>query len=127
MNKQIKTVIFSETYKKQRESINTIEVEKLEQAIEVHGYRGPSKKKHNGIVPIRPDDKHLWKSLSKFKENESIEIDNLIENGNKHIADIKVVAHVTNGDRIIGCIYENNKDELSLHILGFSNYNKQLF
>lgn len=46
---------------------------KLEQAADVHGYRGASKKKHNGIVPIRPTDKGLLKTLKKLVLNEKNE------------------------------------------------------
>lgn len=127
MDRHFTNIIFSDQYIKQKEYMDEVEVDKLEQAIEVHGYRGPSKKKHNGVVPIRPSDKHLWKALAKFREIEQNEINELIKMGNKYIADVKVVAHVTNGNRVIGCVYENNDGELSLHILGFANYNKQLF
>ena len=76
INQYFSEVIFSETYEQQKTQMDVSEVNKLEQAIEVHGYRGASKKKHNGVVPIRPDDKELWKSLNKFKEKE----DELIKN-----------------------------------------------
>ena len=44
------------------------EFPKLQQAVEVHGYRGASKKKHNGIVPIRPQDKGLPMERSRACE-----------------------------------------------------------
>ena len=46
---------------------------KLEQAAEVHGYRGASKKKHNGIVPIRPSDSGLLKTLNKLLKGSSFQ------------------------------------------------------
>lgn len=46
------------------------EVFKLEQAIIVHGYRGQSKMKHNGLVNIKPSDKELIKSVEKFSKIE---------------------------------------------------------
>lgn len=127
MDKHFKNIIFLDTYNQQKPQMNISDVEKLEQAIEVHGYRGPSKKKHNGVVPIRPTDNQLWKALDKYKELESDKIELLINNGNEHIADVKIVAHVTTGDRAIGCVYKNNSDDLTLCVLGFANYNKKLF
>ena len=64
---------------------------KLQQAAEVHGYRGPSKKKHNGVVPIRPSDKGLLKTLAKLTPCP------------KGATPIKVVAHVPSGNRLVGC------------------------
>jgi hypothetical protein len=46
---------------------------KLEQAAQVHGYRGASKKKHNGIVPIRPADIGLFKTLEKLSKEKNWE------------------------------------------------------
>jgi len=126
VNQYFKNVIYSDTYIEQKEHMDLSEVEKLEQAIQVHGYRGPSKKKHNGVVPIRPDDKELWKSLRKFKKLE-FELLKNVDSSNIHFADVKAVAHISNGNRSIGSIYKNNKGELELYMLGFSNYNYQLF
>ena len=122
-NKYFSKVIYSDTYVMQKSQMDKSEVDKLEQAIEVHGYRGASKKKHNGVVPIRPDDKELWKSLKKFKEGAQLEHSELLE----FFADVKVVAHVENGNRAIGTIYKNNNGDLLLYLLGFANYNYQLF
>jgi hypothetical protein len=120
-NVYFKEVIYTNTYLNQKSFMNNKEVEKLERAIDVHGYRGSSKMKHNGVVLIKPDDKELLKSMDKFKLIESD-----IFNG-EFFADVKIVAHVTNGNRAIGCIYKNEDNELILYVLGFSNYNKQLF
>jgi len=54
--------------------LNVNEYNKLMDFIYVHGYRGASKKKHNGVVPIRPTDKQLWKDLNKSMNNEPQEI-----------------------------------------------------
>jgi len=102
------------------------EVSKLEQAIDVHGYRGASNYKHNGVVNIKPDDKELWKSLNKFKELEKQLLLKTAENGETFLIDVKVVAHVPNGNRIVGSIYKK-EEELILYLLGFSNYNYQIF
>lgn len=124
MNRNFAKVIYTQTYKDQRKSMDMSEVDKLEQAIDVHGYRGISKMKHNGVVNIKPTDKELLKSLVKFKTLENNLLNNITE---KHYADVKAVAHVPNGNRSIGCIYVNDKDELILYVLGFSNYNHQIF
>jgi len=126
MNKITKT-IYSDTYKHQRELMDKSEVNKLEQAIEVHGYRGASKFKHNGVVNIKPDDKELWKSLEKFKQLEKELLLETKENSEDFFIDVKIVAHVPNGNRIIGSLYKNSNNELVLYVLGFSNYNYQLF
>src|SRR5437763_13174469 len=63
-------VIFTETYAEQKIKMNKSEVEKLEQAIEVHGYRGASKFKHNGVVNLKPTDTQLIKCLERFKADE---------------------------------------------------------
>ena len=120
-------IVYSDTYKKQKEEMDQSEVNKLEQAIEVHGYRGPSKFKHNGVVNIKPDDKELWKSLAKFKELEKELLQQAKQNDEEFFIDVKIVAHVTNGNRMIGSIYKNKQNELILYVLGFSNYNYQLF
>jgi hypothetical protein len=126
--RQIKDVFMTENYSTQRKSIKESDVDKLEQAIEVHGYRGQSKGKHNGVVNIKPDDKELWKSLNKYHEIEKTKIDEYVkENDLTHIFDVKIVAHCPNGDRGIGILYKNNINELYLVLLGFANYNYQLF
>lgn len=115
-------VVYSDTYLVQRPQMDQLEVSKLEQAIAVHGYRGPSKFKHNGVVNIKPNDKQLWKSITKFKEMEKT----LLPTDNFFV-DVKVVGHVPNGDRIVGSLYRNTNNEFTLYLLGFSNYNHQLF
>jgi hypothetical protein len=129
-DKEISSIIFLPTYRYQRDLMDLREVRKLEQAAIAHGYRGASKGKHNGVVNIKPDDKILLKSLEKFKSNE----------GNKNFLmgmrtleseefyiDVKVVAHCQNGDRIVGFLNRNKSGELILYLLGFSNYNYEIF
>lgn len=121
-------VVFTQNYMDQKTKMDVSEVSKLEQAIDVHGYRGFSKMKHNGVVNIKPEDKELWKSLNKCTQFEQKNIDQKIsENGLKHFCDVKVVAHCPNGNRGIGSLYKDNKGELFLVMLGFGNYNHQLF
>jgi hypothetical protein len=89
---------------------------KLEQAAQVHGYRGASKKKHNGIVPIRPSDSGLFKTLEKLSKEK-----NWINKQNQ--LPIKVVAHCESGNRLVGYRYLDGLDNIQkIHILGLANY-----
>jgi hypothetical protein len=124
----ISETIHTETYKTQRALMDATDVEKLEQAMQVHGYRGKSKGKHNGVVNIKPDDAELWKSLKKFKQLEDKNVNKLVkDNKLTFYTDVKLVAHCPNGNRAIGSLYKNNNNEFILILLGFSNYNYQLF
>ena len=115
-------IIQSATYKHQRGKMEKSEVLKLEQAAEVHGYRGASKKRHNGVVPIRPTDKQLWKCMRRFERTEG-------SNGEEYklFGYVKIVAHIPNGNRAIGKMYTDRAGELVLLLLGFTNYNYRLF
>lgn len=63
----------------------------------VHGYRGPSKKKHNGIVPVRRTDKGLLKTVKRMTTaNKIADVDGLLP--------VKVVAHVPTGNRLVGVL-----------------------
>ena len=84
---------------------HTFEWPKLQQAAEVHGYRGASKKKHNGIVPIRPSDKGLLKTLRRLAPHNTGQ-------------PIKVVAHVPSGNRLVGY----RQTDGSVIIYGLANY-----
>ena len=86
---------------------------KLKQAAEVHGYRGASKKKHNGIVPIRPTDKNLFKTLHKLTK------DLLDPKLVPKLLPVKVVAHVPSGNRLVGYRFPDAK----IVIFGLANYN----
>ncbi len=126
--KQIKQVFFTDNYILQKKQMDVSEVKKLEQAIEVHGYRGQRKKKHNGVVNIKPDDKELWKSLKKYNIIEKTNIDKILEDKKfEYIFDVKIVAHCPNGNRSIGFLYKNELNELFLILLGFTNYNYHYF
>ena len=127
MNK-ISNIVYTPTYLKQKEEMDKKEVLKLEQAIEVHGYRGASKKKHNGVVNIKPDDKELWKSLEKFKLlDEDFVSKKVKENKEIFEIDVKIVAHCPNGNRAVGSLYKDKNEGYKLYVYGFSNYNYQLF
>ena len=75
---------------------------KLVRALD-HGYRGASKKRHNGIVPIRPSDTRLWKDLRVVLNKESEEQRQTLQDW----LPIKVVAHVTAGHRLVGFIKDS--------------------
>ncbi len=99
------------------------EIHKLRNAAIRHGYRGPSKGKHNGIVPIRPSDARLKADYDRLVSGLNDDLQSLLENATP----IKVVAHVPSGDRLIGAMYKNNKGNHSVYILGMSNYSKRKF
>jgi len=89
-----------------------VELKKLKEAIDVHGYRGPSKKRHNGVVPIRPTDTNLWKGLRKLTNSDSAHKE-------LHVGlPVKVVAHVPRGYRMVGYLMDDN----TLYILGICQY-----
>lgn len=90
-------------------NFTNVDLPKLKQAAQVHGYRGASKKKHNGIVPIRPSDTGLLKSLKKLTGS----MDDII-----NAMPIKVVAHVMTGDRLVGYRFPSGK----IVIYGVANY-----
>lgn len=87
---------------------------KLKQAAEVHGYRGPSRRKHNGIVPIRPTDKGLLKTLQKTTQN-------LISPDDRPgLMPVKAVAHVPSGNRLVGYM-DNRVGQIVFYAV--ANYN----
>jgi len=87
------------------------ELPKLQQAAEVHGYRGASKKKHNGIVPIRPTDKGLLKTLARLVASININIDDAFP--------VKAVAHVPSGNRLVGYMFPTQQKVI---FFGVANY-----
>lgn len=96
------------------------ELEKLRQAAQVHGYRGPSKKKHDGIVPLPGRDSNLWTVLERLSVTLNDEDrKKYVDNGTA----IKVVAHVPSGWRLIG--YRSDLDH-SILLLGAANYDRKL-
>ena len=125
---KITSIIYTETYITQKQKMDCSEVEKLEQAIEVHGYRGASKQKHNGVVNIKPSDTQLLKAVDKFKglEKNFIKL-KTEEKSETFYIDVKIVAHITNGNRGVGSLYKDKNGNLILYVLGFANYNYKLF
>jgi hypothetical protein len=134
MSQQITKIIYTPSYFIQKSQMDNSEVEKLEQAIEVHGYRGASSKKHNGVVNIKPTDLQLFKSLNKYKlldTNKEI-LDHIKLVNLELVIDVKVVAHCPSGNRCVGSLYReknknNDKADLILYVFGFANYNYSLF
>lgn len=109
------------------------EVEKLEQAAEVHGYRGNSKAKHNGIVTIRPTDAYLLKALDiysarekKFLETATRQEDRKMDEKSTQLLPVKLVAHCPSGNRAVGLLYLEDNEPIILLVLGFGNYQKML-
>tara|TARA_A100001015_G_C14604580_1_gene561766 strand:+ start:273 stop:506 length:234 start_codon:yes stop_codon:yes gene_type:complete len=51
--------LFEEKVQRAHSEFATTDYSKLLQDIDAHDYRGPSKKSHNGAVPIRPTDSKL--------------------------------------------------------------------
>lgn len=89
-------------------AIDPREAAKLLQAIQVHGYRGPSKKRHNGVVPIRPTDARMIKTLRRrLSERPDLAAG----------LPVKVVAHVPTGNRLIGVLLDGR-----VHLLGVERY-----
>jgi len=127
-SKKIDKIITTDTYNNQKTKMDISEIKKLEQAIDVHGYRGQSKMKHNGVVKIKPNDKELWKSLKKYNKQEQKSIDKKISDEKlQYFCNVKVVAHCPNGNRGVGTLYKNDRGDLVLMMMGFANYNFQLF
>lgn len=116
MQKTIKIIEFSKNFDK--DFIENKEFKKLIDSLYAHGYRGPSKKKHNGVVPIKPTDIRLLNDLQKAMSNESKEMQEKFKN----CCPIKIVAHVPSGNRLIGYIYNIDTDTTGIYILGCSHY-----
>ena len=115
--KEISIITFSEKFDKK--DLDDSEYNKLIEAIHVHGYRGASKKRHNGVVPIRPVDKKLFKDLDKTMEKET----NEIKNRYKKCVKIKIVAHVPSGKRLVGYMYNiKETNSYGLFIVTTSHY-----
>jgi len=115
-------VIHSLQYTQDRTKVPGSDVDKLEQAIDVHGYRGASKKKHNGVVCIRPSDVKLWKvynnNVGSCTDLRNIDAELLTA--------VKVVAHCPNGNRGVGACYEHPTAGFVLVLLGMGNYGGKL-
>lgn len=130
----ISKIEYAPTYIRQRTMMEALAVQKLEQAVSAHGYRGASKCKHNGVVNIKPDDTQMIIALENFssdhsnKEFQDALMKKTVANTEIFIIDVKVVAHLPNGDRAVGKLYKTaDGTELILYLYGFSNYGGQLF
>lgn len=96
------------------------EFSKFHNIATTYGYRGYSARKNNGIVEIKPSNKRLLKDYNKLITQEVIEQFKLNE---ENLTPIKIVAHVTNGNRLIGTLDKTKGDYNIVVILGLSNYN----
>ena len=108
---EINKIIFTDNYVKQRDKIDPSDLAKLEQAISVHGYRGPSKNRRYGVVPIRSADVALF----RIYNNSSFGLSSKYQ-------PVKVVAHVPNGNRLVGALEKGFRDSSQiLHIIEIGN------
>jgi hypothetical protein len=82
---------------------------------------GPVKKKHNGVVPIKDIDSKLLKKYYKCLSAYNGELRSILQKGTP----VKVVAHVPNGNRLIGCMCTVD-GHTDLYILGIGNYGGKL-
>ena len=111
---------FRQAIERTQNIFTKVDYPKLVQAIDVHGYRGASNKKHNGVVPIRPEDAKLEKGFQKLLEMSSKFAQELYKSPNA--TPVKVVAHVEN-IRLVGLRYPDEDGvHFNLHILGACGY-----
>jgi len=128
--REIQQVIMMDTYKLQKANqvIDESDIGKLEQAI-VHGYVGASKKKHNGVVNIKPRGKDvaddiLWKTLERVPFQPNNPTDPTL----KLVAAVKLVAHCPSGNRTLGYLFnrssitESETAAMELYLVCFGNY-----
>jgi hypothetical protein len=96
------------------------EFSKFHNCAVTYGYRGYSARKNNGVVDIKQTDTQLLKDYALLLTKEVIQKYNLSNN----LKPVKVVAHVPNGNRLIGVLDRNPRDGRHIFvILGLSNYN----
>ena len=85
-----------------------------------YGYIGFSARKNNGIVDIKPGNTNLIKSYENLLTSKVIAQYGLSDN----LKPVKVVAHVPNGNRLVGVLDKTAKNGYHIVvILGLSNYN----
>ena len=93
------------------------EFSKFHNVATTYGYRGFSSGKKNGIVNINQSSKILLKDYNKLLTAEVIKKYDL-----DNPQPIKVVAHVDNGNRLIGVLDKTKKEDYHVVvILGISN------
>lgn len=111
---------FVEYARAQKNNCFEKELSKMHNCAVTYGYRGYSARKNNGIVDIKPTNSQLLKDAEKLLTQKIIEKYSLSSN----LKPVKVVAHVPNGNRLIGFLDKtptNNRH--TVVILGVSNYN----
>jgi hypothetical protein len=117
-------ILFSPQYLQDRSKHDPKTIEKLEQAMEVHGYRGASKKKHNGVVNLKPTDNALVRTLQSNQLQDDAWL--ATNRANKtFVANVKVVAHCPDGTRAVGCLFKDEHNVHSLLVHGISNYDRK--
>ena len=124
MNKQFDQIVYSPNFENRISDIKDNELSKLQEAITVHGYRGPSKKKHNGVVPIRPTDKNLFKYHRIYLEGEDKEVQkdfyvNLNSRALTPHLGAKVEIRLYNGQIIVGYLEMANNRSIKISQLKY--------
>lgn len=93
---------------------------KMHNCAVTYGYRGYSARKNNGIVDIKPTDSQLVTDVEKLLTPEVVEKYRLSDD----LKHVKVVAHVPNGNRLVGVLDKMPVDgRHKVVVLGVSNYN----
>lgn len=96
------------------------EFSKFHNCAKKYGYRGYSACKNNGIVDITQTNTQLLKDYARLLTKEVIQKYNL----SKNLKPVKIVAHVPNGNRLIGVLDRTQRNgRHTVVILGVSNYN----
>lgn len=89
-----------------------------------YGYRGYSEGKRNGIVDIKPSDTQLLKDYQRLLTPDVVKRYNL---DTSNLTPVKVVAHVPNGNRVIGVLDKTERGgHITVVLLGMSNYGRKL-
>ena len=101
------------------------ELGKFHRAAMQHAYRGFSSGHKNGVVGIKETDLHLMedygtyvKKYSDFFSEKGIDIENL--------RPVKFVAHVQNGNRLVGALASTKSRYLDVYVFGVSNYSGKI-
>lgn len=95
---------------------------KLHKAATTYGYRGASRGKRNGIVDMNPEG-NLYSFLQRAIEEGKLENHGLSNN----LKPVKVVAHVPNGNRLVGVLdMEEKEGRHKVVIIGIGNYNGRI-
>lgn len=122
---ELDEIIYNESFLEQQDLYSSqfrdVELPKLHKAAITHGYRGPSKHKNNGVVPIRSADTTLMAAFNEFIG----ELPEGLQDKLEDATPVKVVAHVPSGNRLVGAMYQEDGKH-KVYILGAANYRGKL-